>query len=210
MESKIALACEMSINEWLATIPDTLPEPEYSKKHEKWKKKLFNKMRGDRYHRFTTKTVRVLIVAAILTALMLTAFVIPSSRQFVLDNLGIYSRLKITESNKNSVKNEITVGYIPDGFVYESLESFSKHITVKYRSVNGKFFTIFKYSSSTEVDFNTEFSDSEEIFEDGIRYVFCKGDLGTDNLIWTKNDYVYRVSGNISVENLKKIAKFVE
>lgn len=208
--SKLRQACELSLNEWLQTLPDTFPEPEYSKKHEKWKKKLFNKMRNDRYHRFTTKTVRVLLVAAILTVLLLTAFVIPSSRQFVMENSGIYSRYRVTEYNKNSVNDEIIVGYIPEGFEYESSESFSKHIAVKYRSNNEEVFTILKCSSAVEVDFNTEAIDSEEFCEEGIRYVSCKGDSGFNNLIWTKNDYVYRIDGNISVENMKKIAKFVE
>ena len=61
-------ACELSLNDWLATIPDIVPEAEYTDKHEKWLKKLFNKMRDNRYHRFTTKTVKVLLIAATLTA----------------------------------------------------------------------------------------------------------------------------------------------
>ena len=114
--TNLAKACELSLNDWLETFPDVIPEAECSKKHEKWKKNLFNKMRDDRYHRFTTRTIKVMLVAAILCALLLTAFVIPSSREFMLDKFDIASRFKITENNKNSVDGEITVGYIPEGF----------------------------------------------------------------------------------------------
>lgn len=167
-------------------------------------------MRDDHYHRFTTRTIKVMLVAAILCALLLTAFVIPSSREFMLDNLDRFSRYKITENNKNSVKGEIAVGYIPEGFRFESSNYLSKHTTLKYKSNNGEFFTIFKYSSAVEVDFNTEFSNSEEIILNDIKYVYCKGNQGTDNLIWTKNDYVYRISGLLTLEELLKIAKDVE
>ena len=114
--SKLAIACELSFNEWLETFPEVIPEAERSKKHEKWKKKLFNKMRNDRYHVFTTKTVKIILVAAILMTLLMTAFVFPSSRESLLDSSNIYSKFKITEHNKNSVNREIKVGYIPEGF----------------------------------------------------------------------------------------------
>lgn len=208
--SKLSLACELSINDWLATFPEVIPEAEKSKKHEKWKKKLFNKMRNDRYHRFTTRTIKVMLVAAVLFALLLTAFVIPSSREFILDRFDIASRYKITENNKNYVPGEITVGYIPDGFKIESIEQAGKNLFIRYESTSGEFFTIFKSASSAEVDFNTEFSNSEEIIVDSTKYIYCGGDSGVDNLIWAKKDYVYRIDGILSKEEFIKISKTVE
>ncbi len=207
--TNLAKACELSLNDWLETFPDTIPEAECSKKHEKWKKNLFNKMRDDHYHRFTTRTVKVMLVAAILCALLLTAFVIPSSRAFMLDKFDIASRYKITENNKNSVDGEITVGYIPEGYELESKDIHSKIMNIKYSS-NGAFFTIYKYSSSMEIDFNTEHFDSEEIMFDNVKYVYCKGNMDVNNIIWTKNDYVYRIDGTLTKDEFVKIAKTVE
>ena len=51
-------ACELSLNEWSATFPKRIPEAECSEKHKRWKKNLFNKMRGDYYHRFTSEKQR--------------------------------------------------------------------------------------------------------------------------------------------------------
>ncbi len=208
--SKLARACELSLNEWFATIPDELPEVEYSKKHERWKKNLFNKMRGGYYHRFTTKTIKVMLVAAILMALLMTAFVFPSSRESTLDNLNAFSMFKITKHNKNSVNREIKVGYIPEGFELEQKDSMAKFLQFKYVSNNGQFFTILKCTSSIKMEFNTEFFDSEEIIVDNIKYTYCQGNEGVNNLIWTKNDYVYRIEGMLSREELLKIAKTVE
>lgn len=208
--TKFEKACEMSFNDWIATIPDIVPEAEYTDKHAKWLKKLFNKMRDDRYHVFTTKTIKVLLVAAVLTALLLTAFVIPSSREFIVDNFEIFSTYELTESNNNSVNGEINVGYVPEGFELENEEEYSKHLVKYYTSSNDKDLIIYKYSASMKVEFNTEGNHLEEIFVDGVEYVYCKGNLGVDNIIWTKNDYVYRIDGDITLDELIKIAQTVK
>ena len=208
--SKLAKACELSLNEWLGTIPDELPEVEYSKKHERWKKNLFNKMRGGHYHRFTTQTIKVMLVAAILMALLMTAFVFPSSRESTLDNLNAFSIFKITKHNKNSVNGEIKVGYIPKEFELESKGVSAKLLQFKYTSNNGQYFTILKCSSAGKMDFDTENFISEEIIVDNIKYTYCQGNESVNNLIWTKNDYVYRIEGVLSREELLKMAKTVE
>lgn len=205
--SKLAQACELSLNDWLATFPEEIPKAECSKKHEKWKRNLFNKMRDGYYHSFTTKTIKLMLVAAIITVLLFTAFVIPSSREFILDNMDDFSRFKITENNKNSVNSEITVEYIPDGFIFESKGQAGKQLIYKYVSDNGEFFTIYKQSSSIVVNFNTENNISEEIIVEGVQYIFCKGDSGMNSLVWIKNDYVYGIDGNISLEEFLKIAE---
>ena len=208
--TKIGQACELVMEEWYATIPEVIPEPEYSKKHLKWRKKLFDKMRGDYYHRFTTKTVRVMMVAAVLCALLLTAFVIPSSREFILEKFEKYTAFQLTEDNKNSVNGEINVGYIPDGFVLNETLDSTKQIINGYISNDGEFFTVYKNSSSSKVDFDTEGFIVEEIIIDGVTYTYCDGNLDVDNLIWTKNDYVYRISGTFTQEEFIKIAENID
>ncbi len=208
--TKLAQACELSLNDWLATFPDIIPEAERSKKHEKWKRNLFNKMRDDRYHRLTTRTIKVILVAAILCALLLSAFVFPSSRETTLDSFNVFSIFKITEHNKNSVNREIKVGYIPEGFELKQKESMAKLVEYKYISNNEQFFTIWKCTSSMKMEFDTENFITEEIMVDNIKYTYCQGNESVNNLLWTKTDYVYRISGTLSKVELLKIAKTVE
>lgn len=208
--SKFAEACMLSYEDWVATFPEIIPEAEYTEKHEKWKKKLFDKMRGDRYHRFTAKTVKVMLVAAVISALLLTAFVIPSSREFIIDNLGIYSTYELTEDNGNSVNGEITIGYIPEGFELESKENLSKLIMCNYINTNGKSFTIYKNASSIKYNFNTENVETKEIKINGVTYIYCTSQSGNSSVIWTKNDYVYQVDGTLSETELLKIAETVK
>ena len=208
--TNLAKACELSLNDWLATFPDTIPEAERSKKHEKWKRNLFNKMRDDHYHRFTTRTIKVMLVAAVIFALLLTAFVIPSSRETAINNLNVFSRFKITEHNKNTVNDEIKVGYIPNGFELDKNYYVDKQIISRYHSSSEKFFTIWKCSSIMEMNFDTENFITEEIIVNNIKYVYCQGNEGVNNLVWNRNDYVYRISGSFNLEELLKIAKTVK
>ena len=57
---------------------------------------------------------------------------------------------------------------------------------------------------------NSEFFESEEIIVNNIKYTYCQGNEGVNNLVWTKNDYVYRIDGALSKEEMLKIAKTVE
>lgn len=208
--SKLAEACEMSFNEWLATFPEEMPEAERSEKHKKWIKNLFDKMRNDRYHRFTSKAIKLILVAAILGALLLSAFVFPSSRKSIVDTFDIFSTYKITRDNNNYVNNEIIVGYIPEGYVLESSGTIGKNTLIKYRNSTGEFFTILKQSSSMKTDYDTENYTSTEHIVDGIKYIYCDGNLDVNNLIWTKNDYVYRINGNLICDEMLEIAKHVQ
>ena len=208
--SKLALACEMSLNEWLATFPDEIPKAEHTEKHEKWKRNLFNKMRDGRYHRFTTNTIKILVVAAILLAMLMSAFVFPSSRETILNDSNNFSMFKITEHNKNSVNREIKVGYIPEGFDIDNKVITTKLVQYEYASNNGDFFTIWKCTSSMKMEFNTEFFASEEIIVDNVKYFYSEGNEGVNNLVWTRNDYVYRIDGTLSKEELLKIAETVK
>lgn len=208
--NKLARACELSLNDWYATFPDVIPEAECSKKHEKWKKTLFNKMRDDHYHRFTTKTIKVMLIAATLSALLLTAFVIPSSREFIIDNFDIFSRYKLTESNNNAVNGEITVGYIPEGFKLTNEQESARTMMNDYYNSNGEFFIISKSASSAEVDFDTETGSIENIENNGQIYIFYVDTNNHNNLVWNGNDYIYQIDGTLPKDELLKIAETVK
>lgn len=207
--SKFAKACVLSFEEWATTIPEDLPEPEFSKRHIKRMNILLNKMRGDVYHHFTTRTIKIILVAAVLLALLLTAFVFPSSRDSFIDNFNIASRYQMTKNNKNSVPNKITVGYIPEGFELISQESYSKSTMYHFISKSNLTFRIHKSSSAIEIDFNTEDIETETVFIDNTEYTYGLSLSNVSYLIWQKNDYIYRINGEISKEEMLKIAKTV-
>lgn len=208
--SKFANACIMSFNEWDATIPVDLPEPNYSKKHIRRMNALINKMRDNVYHHFTTRAIKIMLVAAVLFALLLTAFVIPSSREFIIDNLGIYSTYQLTEDNGNSVSGEISVGYVPEGFELESEEASLKYSIYNYVSSNGLSFKIIKYSSSTEIDFDTETGNVTDVIINNRLYT-CHTDINKIcSIMWNENDYIFKIEGNLTQNEMLEIAETVK
>ncbi len=207
--NNFAEACKLSYLDWITELPniEEIPEPEYSQKHIKRIKKLFDQMRGDTYHHLSSKMVKILIVAAILVALMLTAFVIPSSREYIIENFDIFGVYQITEHNNNSVNGGIEVGYIPEGYELENIECYSKYINYIYKSENGQNFLISKNSSSVAIDFDTESAKSETLICDGVKYTYYTNSNGFGGIIWINNDYIYQIEGNFSKEELLKIAQ---
>ena len=208
--SKLAEACALSFEEWISTFPETMPKAECSPQHEKWKKKLFNKMRNDHYHVLTTKTIKIMLVAAILCALLMSAFVFPSSREAITDNFDIFSSFKITKDNNNYVNTEIKVGYIPEGYEFAKIIDMGKYKLYRYSNREGDFFTIMKHSSSTTVEYDSEYKATNEVVVNATKYVYCEGESGLNKIIWTKNDYVYQVESHFHIDELLKIAKNVE
>ena len=208
--SKLAEACALSFEEWISTFPETMPKAECSPQHEKWKKKLFNKMRNDRYHVLTTKSIKIMLVAAILCALLMSAFVFPSSREAFTDSFDDFSLFKITKDNNNFVNSEIKVGYIPEGFELESSSYVGENLLNRYEDNNGDYFTVSKSSSSIYVEYNSENTESTEFTVNGIKYVYCETESGVNSIIWIKYDYVYRVNGRQSLNILLEIAQGVE
>ncbi|MBR5246652.1 MAG: DUF4367 domain-containing protein [Clostridia bacterium] len=208
--SKLAEACALSFEEWISTFPETMPKAECSPQHEKWKKKLFDKMRNDRYHRFTSKTIKLMLIAAILCALLMSAFVFPSSRESIVNSFDDFSIFKITKDNNNYVNNEIIVGYLPENFELESSCFVGKNLLNRYENDKGDYFTIVKSSSSINIEYNSENTETTEIVVNGTKYVYCKGDAKVYNLIWIKYDYVYRIEARFNLDELLKIAQSVE
>lgn len=200
----------MSLNDWGNSFPDIIPEAEYTKGHAKWLNNLFNKMRDNKYHKFTTKTVRLIIAAAIIATLLFTAFAIPSSREFIIENFDVFGTYKLTDSNNNSVSGKISVGYIPEGFELTEEVSKSKFTHSTFRNSNNVTIDISKYVSTTEIDFDTEVIETENIVIDNTTYIYSLSQNNTTNIIWTKNDYIYSITGNISKTEIIEIAKTIE
>lgn len=208
--SKFANACIMSYEQWAATIPEDLPEPKYSKKHIRRMNALMDKMRGNVYHHFTTRAIKIMLVAAVLFALLLSAFVIPSSREFIIDNLGIYSTYQLTEDNGNSVSGEISVGYVPEGFELESEECYDKFSMCCYTMANSDSFTIYKTTSSMKFEIDTEICEAENIVINSTTYTYYNSLSGNNSIMWNKNDYIYQIDGRLSKDEMLKIAEAVK
>ena len=84
------------------------------------------------------------------------------------------------------------------------------HIYYKYTSEDNEEFVVSKFSSSIELDLDTETGNIETINIDEKVYSYYVDENNYNYLVWTVNDYVYRINGTISKDELLKIAETVK
>lgn len=202
-------ACMLSNEDWINFLPTEIEPYKFSKHHNKQMNKLFNKMRNNKYHKYTKNTTRAIVVAALISSMTITAFAIPQSREYIIRRLFNHSSYTIKDTSYTEIVSDLTVGYIPDEFVltdkFESINIYS----YEYWN-NDKYIIISKYTLDNKINFDTEMYESEEIIINNIKYILYDLETEICGLIWNNNEYIYTIRGNISNEELMKIASKIE
>lgn len=203
-------ACIMSNESFLKTIPDVLPEPQYSQKHIRKMNRLINKMRNDRYHRLTTGTVKVLVVAAIILSLALSAFAIPSVREYVITQFKTHSVFRAVSTEDSKPVTDLTVGYIPEGFDMTKEDKNEWGYTCTLSNENNDWIVISKVTKGAEINIDTQTSGYEVNLNNGKEYIIFESDDEVGGLVWFTEIYTYTISSNIEKEKLFQIAENIQ
>lgn len=203
-------ACILQNNSWIAEIPDILPQPDYSKKHIKAINRLKNKMQNDRYHRLTVNTFRVLVAAAVILALTVTAFAIPATRNYIIEKFDKYSTIIFSSDGKSENIGTLEVGYIPEGFELAVTETLEFSMSKYYVNNNKYFINIQKNPSSAEIGFDTEICKYEEIVINDKTYVYYISSNKVLGLIWNNDGYTYKITTNLDFDETIKIAENIK
>lgn len=202
-------ACMLSNEDWINSLPTEIEPYKFSKYHNKQMDKLFNKMRNNKYHRFTKNTTRVIVAAALISSMTITAFAIPQSREFIIKKLFNHSVYTIKDTSDAEFVSSITVGYIPDNFTLK--EKYESDDVYSCEYWNGdEFVAIFKYTLDNKINFNTEKYKYTEIEINNISYILYDLESDSCGVIWNNGGYIYTIKGNISSEELIKIASKIE
>lgn len=194
-------ACTLSCDDWLNNFSESY-ECDFSKTFEKEMQRLVDKMRNDKYHKFTRKTMSALIIAAVVLSFATTAFAIPSSRKYIIEKFTDHFSYAVIEPDNIDTVEDIIVGYIPEGYEKRNEYIFEKEISQEYQR-DDEWFIISKNTIDTEINFDALDTESKTI--DGTKYLFFMTD-STNGVIWNDSLYVYSVSGKINKEELIKIA----
>jgi len=185
------------------------PPYEHSKDYEKRVRKLFDKMRGDKLHRFTRRTTRMIIIAAILLAFATVVLAATVGKDFIVHHFSNYATYEIVDNEDNfESASELYIGYIPEGFrLTDSLsQQYSRHSVYENEEYH---FVVVKDNVNNDVSFNSSYKLEEKISINSISYLYYVSDNDITGFIWNYNDYVYRIDGNIPKEELLKIAQSV-
>lgn len=199
-------ACMLSHEEWINSLPTDIEPYNFSKKYNRSINRLFSKMRGDKYHKLTKNSVRIIIIAAILLSLTITALAVPVSRDYIIRRFTSYSAYTIADREDMEMVEGITVGYVPEGF-----ELTKKHISknaanMEYYNSEGLYIDIDKCPVSSKVAFDTELYHTEKILNKSIEYVLYRAEENIYGVIWNDGKYTYIILGNISKDDILKMA----
>lgn len=198
-------ACLLSCEEWVNTL-STIDDFQFSKSYERKMKKLFNKMRNDKYHRFTTNTVKVLVAAAIIMSIATTAFAIPTTREYIFNHFKNYAVYTVADVDQAEQIEPISVGYLPDGFVQSYEDSALDRKTIFYENGN-EWIYIDKYRLDSTVFKDNEYNNYETVQINGVDYICSVNDDGNTEIIWNNGEYVYSIYSNVNMNELLTIAE---
>lgn len=205
--SNLEQALRLNLFEEMELIPtESKEEFIHSENYNRQINRLFDKMRGDKYHRFTKKATTIILVAAILFALVVAGFAATIGRDFVIKTFSDHLEYSVTDKTNSKIVNDLQVGYVPDGFILENEELFKNYCYKAYSS-NDRHFSITKGLISGEYSF--DLSDSKEIISiNGVKYFYIEIE-GLREYVWNDGNYNYKIKGNLGKDDLLTIAQSI-
>lgn len=207
--SNLEKACLLSCENWVDSFPAEIPKHKFSKKHTEAIKEILHPKEEKKIHKFSKKTIKILLIAAILLSVATTVFAIPASREFIVEKFFNHSEYNVIDTSDVKKVTSLKLNYIPKGF--EKTEKYtSNDFYIEAYNNAAQYFNVKKYGVDTSIYFDTEKYDSEVIKINGVDAVFYRPDNELKGIIFNSGDYIYIINGNIDKEELVNIAQNVE
>ncbi len=197
--------CLLSCEQWVDSFPSDIPKHKFSKHHNDNMKKILDENQQKEKYKLSKKTIRFLVAAAILLSLTITTFAIPSCREFIITKFFNHSEYIVSDIRDAKPVKSLTVNYVPNGF--EKVEDYG--YSSVYRNGDEEF-VVEKSMLTASIGYDTEFYDDEIIKINGTDAVYYKSNDVNGGIIFNNGKYIFSVDGNISKEELVKIAQNIE
>lgn len=201
-------ACSMSCEKWVDSFPDDIPRHNFSRRHNKIIAKILCTDEKKYKVTFSKRNVKALIIAAILLSLSTTVFAVTASKEAIINKLANHSEYKISDTVQTKETNLLTVNYIPKD--YKKVEEYTDGFYIfRYKNKDDEF-TVSKYDITANISFDTEKYSSKKIKINNFDAVYYKSNNCDNGIIFNNGEYIFVVSGNISKDELVRIAQNVE
>lgn len=186
----------------------------FSKQHEKRMKKLFRQERRREAPKWAVYSRRAACV-------LLVCFLASGAALFSVDAWRVHFLNFFFEAGKPGTDfsfgdaggisysdDDVTLGYIPNGFVLTERESNNSGVTLMFEQ-DKQYFYLTIHDITVQSNIDTENATVEPIQINGMEGV-CITNQNINAVIWHNSEFVFRLEGNVSLEELKKMAKKVE
>ncbi len=184
--------------------------PEFRADVDKAMDRLFDRMRGDRLHRFTLRTTVFLAAAvAVIAATLITVFAVPASREFILHKLSGETRYEIVGQVGDPVKPDgLYIGAMPEGFVLSERTSDDIWFTETWTDSDRTLYAA-KISLDALVWLDTSAADARVVERDGVKFTLYAEGGGELHCVWNDGSFIYTVGGGFPEDELLEIAASV-
>lgn len=154
-----------------------------------------------------SKTVRIILVAAAITLLLVVSSLAYCQFRYDIFNFNGHSTV-ITNKIPEKAVGDMTVGYMPDGYVLYNEQKSDTMLSSEYRN-NGKILLLNKTSDFDSISFDTEYGSPREIERNGVTYIVSGNDEDWCIVIWFLNGFRYAAEGNLTENELLKVAESI-
>lgn len=199
---------------------ENMPEPEkveFSKEHEEKMQNIFRKERNKLLFKKISKyskRVAIFFIAFVIVS-GVTIFSVEAWRikimNFIIEMNQTHSEIRFSEeiTKGNAYKsNEITLGYIPEGFELERRDVNVGGIDLIFtRKENYFVFSMDDINSKMGID--TENASVRKTTVNG-REAFYSSNDNVNILVWHDEEFVYKLSGKIEENEMVKIAENIK
>ena len=200
-------AVELSLNKWVASLPTDFALPEPTESYKQGTAKLIDKMRGDRYHKFTRSTARAILIAAIIMAIATAALAATVGKEFIVQQFEKYSTYSVVDASNVEEVEDISIGYIPEGFEYADSIITDDFRLLSYERKND-WINICKSKIFDQPKFETEHKNYEIIKVNRYDAVLFENPKSNYiGLIYNNGKHVFTLEGNISKDELIRVAE---
>lgn len=207
--SNFEKACLLSCENWVDSFPAEIPKHKFSKKHIEKIKEIYKTESKENKHKLSNKTIKFLLIAAILLSLATAVFAIPASKEFIIDKFFNHSEYNVVDTNDAKDVTSLKLNYIPVGF--EKTEEYESDDLYAYAYDNtDQYFYVKKYTIDTNIGYDTEKYDEENIKINEIIAIYFRSDNEVNGTIFNNGEYIFIVDGNICKDEIVKIAQNVE
>ncbi len=211
----------------LSTIPsvDEIPEHKFSKKFERKMNRLIKEQRRSPKLNKAIKYIKrsIAVAAAVIVVTFSGLMTVDAYREKVIEiivkvfheltDYKFVSNVSATSSQLFEELPEIEFGYIPEGMECKKQLSNPKSLVLIFENENGTFLEFRQKFVSSDGSHNaildTEDSESSKIYVNEIETVLNIKD-SVNTLIWTEGNIVYRICGNISLDELINTIKNIK
>ena len=209
--SEFEKACIISNEKWVLELTEyftdfSADEITYSHSFERNMSKLIDKMRNDKYHRFTRKTVRFIVAAAVVAAITFTALAVEQSRNFIIEQFKTHSVFSVSDNVKSQNVEDFELGYIPEGFEKVNEIKSDNRISYAYFDDFDNEFKIMKYTKEHDIVTDSESGVNCRFTDNGITYYGYEQSNNYFTINWNDGEYLYHIDGNLDKKELLKIA----